>query len=152
MPGRIRRACAAQGMPVPETVGQIARVAIDSLALAYRLTLEDLESVTGSLIDSVAVVGGGTENAVLQQATASATGRPVTCWAGEATALGNAVAQLAALGEVDGLDEIWQVVEASSAPRTFAPMRTAPWDEAANRLRGMWDDRRQRVVLGEPGC
>jgi rhamnulokinase len=151
MPGRIRRACAVQGMPVPETVGQIARVAIDSLALAYRLTLEDLESVTGGLIESVAVVGGGTENAVLQQATASATGRPVTCWAGEATALGNAVVQLAALGEVRGLDEIWQVVEASSAPRTFAPMSTAPWDEAANRLRGMWDERRHRVALGESG-
>jgi len=134
MPKRIQEACHEAGMPVPDTVGEIGRVVVDSLALAYRNVLDDLERVTGVRIDSIAVVGGGTRNTALQQATASATGRPVTCWSDEATALGNAAVQLAALGELDGIDQIWEVTEASSSPRTYLPEFTADWDLAAARL------------------
>lgn len=144
MPGRIQRACATHSMTVPQTMGQVARVAIDSLALAYRLTLDDLEQVLGRRIVGIAVVGGGTENAVLQLATASATGRPVTCWAREATAIGNATAQLASLGEVHGLDEIWDLLEASTPKRTFAPETPERWHDAAARLRSMRQDAAER--------
>ncbi len=134
MPSRIREACHANGMPVPETVGEVGRVVIDSLALAYRGVLEDLERITGTHIESIAVVGGGTKNAALQQATASATGRPVICWSDEATALGNAAVQLATLGELDGIDQIWDVVAASSSSRTYLPEASDDWEQAAARL------------------
>jgi rhamnulokinase len=142
MPARIRAACARNGMPVPESVGQVARVAIDSLALAYRRALLDIEEVTGETIDSVAVVGGGTRNALLQQATASATGCVVTCWEREATALGNAAVQLEALGELRGIDEIWRVIEQSSTTTTFLPKSTDVWGQASDRLDSL---RRQRM-------
>ncbi|GAA1594677.1 rhamnulokinase [Actinoplanes couchii] len=133
MPARIRAACARNGMPVPETIGQVTRVVVDSLALAYRRTVRDIEAVTGTTIKAVAVVGGGVANRVLQQATASATGRPVTCWAAEGTALGNAAVQLASLGELAGPGEISRVVEASSPPTRYEPIDTAAWEEAAHR-------------------
>gem|GEM_PF-5504802 len=83
----------------------------------------------------MAVVGGGGENSLLQQATADATGLPVVCWAKEAAALGNAASQLRSLGELGSVREIWEVVRASTATRTFEPHSTDPWDEAAAALR-----------------
>jgi rhamnulokinase len=130
----IRKHCQKHGMVVPETVGQIARTVIDSLALSYRLTLQDIQRLTGTTITSIAVVGGGGENGLLQSATASATGLPVVCWAKEATALGNAAVQLRSLGELDGMDQIWDVVTASTQTRTYLPQPSERWERAAARL------------------
>jgi rhamnulokinase len=135
MPERIRAYCRRHQTAVPDTIGQVVRTVIDSLALSYRLAEEDIAAVTGVPLRSVAVVGGGGENALLQQATADATGLPVVCWAKEAAALGNAASQLRSLGELGSIGEIWDVVRASTTPRTFEPHSTDPWDEAAAALR-----------------
>lgn len=135
MPERVRAYCRRHETAVPETVGQVVRAVIDSLALGYRLAAEDISAVTGVPIRSVAVVGGGGENALLQQSTADATGLPVVCWAKEAAALGNAASQLRSLGELGSVGEIWDVVRASTLTRTFEPHSTGPWDEAAAALR-----------------
>ena len=47
MPARIRSYCARAGMPVPQSVGAIARCVIDSLALSYRAVLDSITAVTG---------------------------------------------------------------------------------------------------------
>jgi len=149
MPARIREFCQRHGQPVPETMGQVARVIIDSLALGYRLTKDDIESVTGVPITSVAVVGGGGQNALLQQATASATGLPVVCWAKEATALGNAAVQLHTLGELDSVEQIWDVVAASTQVQSFEPRDPGRWNSAAAQLRALEDAELRRRGLGE---
>jgi rhamnulokinase len=146
MPNRIKEHCKANGMTVPQTVGLMARTVIDSLAVSYRLIVEDIQKLTGVPITSIAVVGGGGENALLQSATASATGLPVVCWAKEATALGNAAVQLRALGELDSLEQIWDVVAASTETRTYHPLHSDRWAAAAVRLREL-----ERVELFERG-
>jgi rhamnulokinase len=131
MPERVRSYCRRHAMPVPDTIGKIVRTVIDSLALSYRLTLEDVASATGVRIRSIAVVGGGGHNAVLQQATADATGLPVVCWSREATAIGNAASQLRTLGELGSIEQIWDVIRSSTVTRNFEPRPLGSWDAAA---------------------
>ncbi|MDF2444099.1 MAG: rhamnulokinase [Subtercola sp.] len=149
MPARIRAYCASRSLVVPASMGEIARAIFDSLALSYRLVMEDIEQLTGIPITSVAVVGGGGLNALLQQATASATGRPVVCWAKEATALGNAAAQLRSLGELDSVEQIWEVAAASTTTRSFQPQPSSRWDDAAHRLRNLERAESARRGLGD---
>jgi len=152
MTARIREYCRRHGMPVPESIGQIARTIIDSLAVTYRLAAEDIAAVTGVPITSVAVVGGGGENALLQQATANACGLPVTCWAKEATALGNAATQLRTLGELDSLEQTWQVIAESTRTRHFDPQPAGHWQQAATTLRTLEQEEAHRHGFEEPGA
>lgn len=129
MPTRIREYCASVGQPVPETPAQVARTIFDSLAMGYRQTLETLADIIGKSIDGIRVVGGGSKNEVLQQATADATGRPTVCGAVEATALGNAAAQLISLGEFANVADAWQAIAASTSERVYEPKEHGLYDE-----------------------
>jgi rhamnulokinase len=149
MPKRIQDYCSIRGISVPVDIGQVVRTIIDSLALSYRTVLEDIQSITGVPITSIAVVGGGGENALLQKATALATGLPVVCWAREATALGNAGAQLRALGELHSVEQIWDVVAASTQTRTFEPQKSEGWDSASTKLRDQERAEQARRGLGD---
>ena len=134
MPRRLREHCARHGEPVPAGIGAIARCVVDSLALGYRRTVEEIAAVTGRAAPSITVTGGGAQHSVLAQATADATGLPVRCGPVEATALGNAGAQLVALGELAGADDVRHAVAATVAVRTLEPRPSPAWDEAADRL------------------
>ncbi|MDQ2755089.1 MAG: rhamnulokinase, partial [Actinomycetota bacterium] len=129
-PERIKAYCARTGTPVPQTVAEITRCVVDSLALAYRHVVEDLAEVTGTRAPSINIVGGGSNNTLLSQLTADACGIPVFCGPVEATALGNAAAQLAALGELGGLDDIRRVVAATEPVTPYDPRPGDGWDAA----------------------
>jgi rhamnulokinase len=132
MPRRIRDYCRATSQPVPETVGAVARCVFESLALSYARVAEDITEATGRRPTAVNVVGGGASNRLLSQLTADATGLPVHCGPVEATALGNAVVQLAALGELDGLTQIRQVVAATADIASYLPHPDDAWAQAAH--------------------
>lgn len=121
MPRRIQDHCARHGVPVPLSIGAIARCVIDSLAESYRAVLDAITDVTGCRPNAVNVVGGGSSHTLLAQLTADATGLPVQCGPREATALGNAAVQLVAAGELHGLDEIRQVIAASADLIEYQP-------------------------------
>ena len=130
-PARIQAYCASTGTTVPETPGEIVRCALDSLALSYRAVLDDLTSVTGQAVPSINIVGGGSNNALLSQLTADATGLPVHCGPVEATALGNAAAQLVTLGELADLSDIRRVIATTTDITSYAPdPRADRWDDA----------------------
>jgi sugar (pentulose or hexulose) kinase len=113
------------------------RTIIDSLAMSYRITVEDLEQATGTKIESVRVVGGGVNNALLQQATADATGLPVIAGAAEATVLGNAAVQLIALGELQNIEDAWSVISRSVDEKTYFPENADRYAQAAHDFRGL---------------
>jgi sugar (pentulose or hexulose) kinase len=137
MPTRIQDYCVAAGYPVPETQAQIVRTIIDSLAMSYRITVEDLEQASGVTIASIRVVGGGVNNSLLQQATADATGLPVIAGASEATVLGNAAVQLIALGELTSIKDAWQIVSASVNEKTYLPQNADQYAQAAEEFRSL---------------
>jgi rhamnulokinase len=130
----IRDYCRRTGQPLPETDGQIVRCALESLALKYQQVLTGIESLTGERVEVIHVVGGGSQNELLNQFTANACGRPVIAGPTEATALGNVLVQARAAGDLGTLAEIRAVVRASTPLKTFMPQETAPWQEAAERF------------------
>lgn len=93
------------GQAVPETVGQMAAVIYQSLALSYARTVEEIEKLTGVHYDAINIVGGGSKAAYLNSLTARATGRKVIAGPGEGTAIGNLMAQMITGGEFSNLKE-----------------------------------------------
>lgn len=130
MPERVRSYCRETGQRVPETQGEITRCIYESLAMQYRLTLARLETLTGNHYDRLNMMGGGIQNKLLCQMTASAIGRPV--WAGpvEASSLGNVAAQLIALGEVADIAEARLLIKRSYPVDTYVPEQAEQWEAA----------------------
>jgi rhamnulokinase len=142
MPARIRTRCQASGEALPESHGALIRAILESLALKYRWVIEKLELMLGYRLDPIHIVGGGTQNQLLCQLTADATGRTVLAGPVEATALGNLIVQAMAVGAVGSLAEGRAVIRRSFDVITYEPARDrAGWDEAYGRLlNGMSDE------------
>jgi rhamnulokinase len=121
MPAEIRQSCAETGQVAPATVGELIRCSLDSLALAYRTTLRDLERLLNIRFDVLHIVGGGSKNEFLNQLAADACGIPVIAGPSEATAAGNVLSQLVASGAVANWAEARQVCLRSFAPQTYLP-------------------------------
>jgi len=134
MPKAIQDFCRDTGQPVPETEGQFARCVFESLALTYASTLEGLEGLTGTKIEAVHVVGGGSRNKLLNQFTANACGRPVIAGPVEATVFGNLLVQARSHGEIKTLADIRAAVRASSDVTQCDPENAAAWQEARGRF------------------
>lgn len=136
MPRRVQEFCERTGQCVPLSHGAIARCVIESLALKCRAVLEQLESLTGA-VRTVHMVGGGVNNALLCQYTANAMGRPVVAGPVEATAGGNIMAQVLAMGGVKSLGEIRGVVAASFSLVRYEPAGGNAWVEAIARYKAL---------------
>lgn len=122
MPGRIRAAVAASGGVLPEDPAAVTRCILDSLAAAYARTLARAAELSGQDIDVVHIVGGGSQNSLLCQLTADATGLPVIAGPVEATALGNVLVQARAAGAVTGsLADLRRLVAECSRTVTYRP-------------------------------
>jgi rhamnulokinase len=141
VPARIRAYCNRTDQPVPEDDGALVRCVLDSLALGYRHTVDDLSAVTGRAVPAVHIVGGGSRNQLLNQAVADVAGLPVIAGPVEATALGNILVQLIALGEVEDLSQAREVVRQGAGPEI---RRVEPSD--ADRLAQRYDRYRELVA------
>ncbi|HEX3051703.1 MAG TPA: rhamnulokinase family protein, partial [Aggregatilineaceae bacterium] len=134
MPSRIRAFCRQTDQPEPETVGQMTRAIFESLALKYRVTLDKLVELANKSVDRLHIIGGGGRNKLLCQMTADATGREVLVGPYEATALGNAIVQLIALGEIESLAQARAILSRTQQIVHFKPQPTTAWDEALSRF------------------
>ncbi|MCC7351598.1 MAG: rhamnulokinase [Phycisphaerales bacterium] len=134
MLAKIADFCQQSHQPIPATPGEFVRTCLESLALTYRRTLEGLERILGHRIDVVHIVGGGTQNELLNQMTADACGRPVVAGPVEATAIGNILAQAMAVGQVGSLADARAIVRGSFDVKRYEPHDTAAWDEAFGRF------------------
>ncbi len=134
MPARIRAYCERTGQTAPATPGEFVRCALESIALKYRYVLERLEEMIGHPLAPIHIVGGGTQNQLLSQFTANATGRRVVTGPVEATALGNMLVQAIALGHIRSLAEARALSAQSFATHTLEPAESAGWDAAYARL------------------
>lgn len=123
--------------PKPTSPGEFVRCALESLALAYRDKLATLESILGRRFEVIHIVGGGGKNTLLSQMTADATGRRVVVGPYEATAIGNALVQAMAIGQVRDLAHLRRIVAASSDLVVHQPTHTSDWDTAAERFKGL---------------
>jgi rhamnulokinase len=134
MPARIREFCARTGQPQPETIGQIMRTVYESLALKYRYALDRLVNLAGHDVDHLHIIGGGSQNRLLNQMTTDATGRVVITGPVEATALGNAIVQFIALGELDNIAQARSILSQTMGTETYTPRQSAEWQDAFERF------------------
>lgn len=135
MPASIAAYCQRTGQDAPDGIAELSRCILESLALKYRWVIERITQITGREIDVVHVVGGGSRNAMLTQFTADAIQLPVVAGPVEATALGNLLVQASTQGELGSLEEIREVVRASTELVTYEPSGDRHgWDEAYGRF------------------
>jgi rhamnulokinase len=144
MVNTIRAYAQKTGQPEPEDVGEMVRCCLESLALNCRWGVEVVERVVGrnepgspGHYETIRVVGGGSQNRLLNQWCADATGREVVTGPVEATALGNVMMQAIATGHLKDIAEGRQAVAASVEQERFAPGKEAGWDEAYERFKGL---------------
>lgn len=135
LPSRIREYCAGTNQPVPRSKGETVRCIEQSLAMKYRMTMDSLEEITGKKLPAIHIVGGGIKDGLLCRLTADATGRRTVTGPVEATSVGNLLVQAMALGELDNLSELRQVVRESFPTTVYEPEDTAGWDAAYERFR-----------------
>jgi rhamnulokinase len=121
MPARIAAACRLSGQAGPADVAATVRSILVSLACKYRWVIERLEAVTGREIRRIHVIGGGARNKLLCRLTADITRRDVLAGPFEATALGNALVQARAAGELGSLGDVRAVASASVRPIVEEP-------------------------------
>ena len=121
MPMAIRLYCESRGLTVPQTDAAMIRLIFDSLAAKYAEVLNNLRAVAPFEIKTLHVIGGGAQNALLNQMTADACGIPVVAGPTEATALGNVMVQARAAGLVGSLAEMRRYIRRTIETTTFEP-------------------------------
>ncbi len=101
MPARINRQRIAAGLPAmdegPAGAAAMASLIFHSLAARYAEVLRQIEEHSGRRLKRLYVVGGGSQNALLNRLTAEATGLEVIRGVPESSTLGNFAVQLATL-------------------------------------------------------
>jgi rhamnulokinase len=130
IPSRIREVCAAGGQPVPADDGAVMRIIYESLALKSRHVLDRMIRLTGQRVTRLHIIGGGSNNALLNQMTANAFQRPVIAGPAEATAIGNAIVQFMALGVLGSMAEGRALLVQTMPTARYEPTETAAWDAA----------------------
>ena len=129
---RIADYCEETGQERPESHAQALRATLEGLALVYADVLEHLERLTGRSLDTLRIIGGGCQHTLLNQLTANATGRKVVTGPIEATAIGNLVVQMLAMGDIASLAEGRAMVRDSFAheSNTYLPADQPEWQAA----------------------
>jgi rhamnulokinase len=135
MPEAVADYCRRTGQEPPRTRAALVRSLLESLALKYRLVIEELGAIRERPLSKVHVIGGGSRNALLCRFTADATGLPVLAGPAEATAAGNILVQAMALGLLASPAEIRAVVRRSFELAATEPSGSADWDRAYARFR-----------------
>ena len=113
--------CKETNQPIPQTKAEITRCVLQSLATKYQEAIKAVTPLLPQPLKRLHIIGGGSQNALLNQLTANALGVPV--WAGpvEATAMGNILVQAMASGEITDIAELREVVRNSVTPAIFEP-------------------------------
>ena len=130
MPQKIIKYCVETNQAAPKTHGEVIRCVLESLALLYRQTLQDIATITGHKARSFHIVGGGSRNRLLNQFSANATQMTVLSGPSEATAIGNILVQAIALGHLGSLSDLRRVVRSSFPVTIYQPRDEATWEGA----------------------
>ncbi|MGA2323857.1 MAG: rhamnulokinase family protein [Sedimentisphaerales bacterium] len=121
MPARINKYLAGTGQKPIDDKGQMVRVILENLARKYAETINQLEDVVAGGIDCLHIVGGGSQNKLLNQLTANATGKKVIAGPAEATAIGNILMQAGATGQIQDLAQARNLVHRSFTLKEYQP-------------------------------
>ena len=115
--------CRHHALQVPKNKAETVRCVLQSLAFKYRQAVEQLNHCLPSPIRQLNIIGGGSQNQLLNQLTADELGIPVYAGPVEATAMGNILTQAMAKGEIADLRELREIVTRSVTPQVYYPKK-----------------------------
>ena len=122
--------CRRTAQPVPETTEEVCRCIFDSLALRYKQVFGYLKEMAPFPLETLHIIGGGTQNVLLNQLTANATGVTVVTGPIECTAIGNIMLQAKAAGIAGDIRSMRALIADSIDTKTYTPQDAALWEEA----------------------
>lgn len=126
----IRQYCKSRYNKVPKTIGEISRTIFESLALSYKHVLNIIEDITQREIKILYIIGGGSQNSLLNQFTSNALNLRVNAGPKEAATIGNILVQALALDKVDNVPELRTIVRSSFPIEEYLPKDTIIWEKA----------------------
>lgn len=121
MESKISGLLAAEGKPLPQSHADYYRCVLFSLCKKFTDTIEVLEEVYGKTYTAIHIVGGGAKNTYFNQMIADLTGKKVIAGPYEATAIGNILEQLVALGVIPSREAAAEVINRSFPPEIYQP-------------------------------
>ena len=123
----IQNYCRESGQYIPQTVGELSRCIYESLSFRYNQVLTNLRQLSDKPIEKLHIIGGGSNNKMLNQFTANATNIEVISGPSEATAIGNIMLQAQAAGLVKDKSEIRKIIKNSVEQEVFTPENIEEW-------------------------
>lgn len=130
IPALVQAYCKRTGQYIPKDTGEIMRCIYESLALKYRYAVEQLKLATKKDFSALHVLGGGTKDKLLCQMTANSCMVPVIAGPIEATALGNIIIQLVALGALESIEAGRTLIAKTETLKQYQPMEQEQWNSA----------------------
>ena len=110
-------------IPAPKTLAAYTRLICDSLGRGHADAKASFEKMSGRAFKRILIVGGGSKNRLLCQATADAAGVPVVSFALEGTAVGNLANQLVALKAVKNIAAFRSLFGKTLAQKVYLPKK-----------------------------
>ena len=119
----IKNYCEKNGQGTPSGLGEIAISVYNGLTNEFKKTIQNLEEITGNVVQIINLVGGGIQDELLCQLTADVTGKRVITGPLEASIFGNAIIQLKALGAIKSLEEGRKIIKRSIELKEYIPSK-----------------------------
>jgi len=135
MPNKVLEYCKNTNQTIPNSKAEIIRCIIESLACAYKKTIEELEIAIGHSVEAIHIVGGGAKNALLCQLTANLTKKLLIAGPVEGSAMGNILVQMKALGEITLVSDLREVVKRSCTISEYYPENEEYYDELYDKFK-----------------
>lgn len=117
----IQRYCQETNQAIPTTPGEVAKCVYDSLVCSYQQAINQIEEIFERKFEKINVIGGGCQNEMLNQLIADTTKKVVYAGPVEATAIGNIVSQLMAVGKIEDINEARTIIKHSFEVKKFSP-------------------------------
>ncbi len=130
--------CKKTNQAIPQSKGELVRCVLESLATKYRFVLDKLQECSGKDIKRLFVVGGGSQNGLLNQYISNSLNMPVVTGLIEATAIGNIMQQALTDGCVESWEEAYKVIENTFDLKTYQPENTEEWNKMAMQVKDLF--------------
>lgn len=121
MENAIKEYCNEHQLQCPVTVSEYVRCVCQSLASRYQKGVEQLNKCLPSPIKQLHIIGGGSQNKLINQLTANALQIPVYAGPVEATAIGNILLQAQTTGEIDSKEKLQEILFNTVTPQIYLP-------------------------------
>ncbi|MBK7107055.1 MAG: rhamnulokinase [Ignavibacteriae bacterium] len=124
----INNYCKKTNQLKPKNKAEYVRSVLESLAVKYRIIIENINSITNKKIDTLNIVGGGSQNDLLNHFTADCSKLKVIAGPVEATAFGNILVQAIANNCIKDISSGRKIISNSVEIKVFNPVISKDWE------------------------